>query len=205
MALINRPMYEQFAARHLAIKGPGALTTLEEGVMGVLPLDVMSDPLYWYPQGIRVFSNTVGQGAVSGQYSAIGLCLENPSEDVLCRIISIDLSEGSGSGAGFNALLFRCARTAFSSDPGIEGFSSDTRIAEGQPSKGILLNGNHASNPGQILGSYHTTGDPDFLGIDRIPLIVSPLQVIYVAMGAVNTTLYVTITWIEIPAYKAEL
>ena len=37
-------MYEHFGARHLAVKGPGAMTTLEEGVMGVLPLDMMADP-----------------------------------------------------------------------------------------------------------------------------------------------------------------
>ena len=205
MALIQRPMYEHFAARHLAVKGPGALTNIEDGVMGVLPLDVMSDPAYWYPQGIRVFSATAGQGGVAGQYASVGLSIENANEEVLCRIISIDLTEGAGSGAGWNALLYRCARSAYSSDPGVQGFSSDTRIAEAQPSKGILVNGNHAANPGQILGSYHTTGEPDFLGPNRIPLIVSPLQTIYIAMGAQNTTLYCNFTWIEIPAYKAEL
>jgi len=46
MALINRPMYEHFGARHLGVKGSGAMTTLEEGVMGVLPLDMSSDPIY---------------------------------------------------------------------------------------------------------------------------------------------------------------
>ena len=55
MALINRPIYEHFGARHLGVKGPGALTNLEEGVMGTLPLDLSSDPSYWYIQGFRTF------------------------------------------------------------------------------------------------------------------------------------------------------
>jgi len=68
MALINRPIYEHFGARHLGVKGPGALTQLEEGVMGVLPLDLSADPIYWNIQGIKMYMARVNQGAGGGGY-----------------------------------------------------------------------------------------------------------------------------------------
>ena len=205
MALINRPMYEHFGTRHLGVKGPGALTTLEEGVMGVLPLDVMSDPAYWFIQGIRSFSAVTGTVAAAGEFATLGLAIENTSSSTICRIISIDASSGSGSGGNFNAQLYRCLRTDFTSDPGVYGHGTDTRIPEGQPSDGILLNSTHASKPGVQLGDYHTAGDPDWFSKNRIPLIVSPGQCIYLADGTANQTLYTTFTWVEIPAYRAEL
>ena len=204
MALINRPMYEQFGARHLAVKGPGALTQLEEGVMGVLPLDLSSDFAYWHIQGFRTFSKNVFQAGVAGQFPAIGLSLEGTDDQWLSRIISIDVSQMAVP-AGSDIGLFRCARTAFSSDPGIIGTSTDTRVAEAQPSQSILLNGNHAANPGTQLGLYHTFGDPDWFSQNRIPLLVSPGEVIYIASPVAGGTLVCTWTWVEIPAYRAEL
>ena len=205
MALINRPMYEHFGARHLGVKGPGALTSLEEGVMGVLPLDVSSDPAYWYIQGIRMFSANVGQGGTAGNYTTVGLSIESASTQVLCRIINIDLSQGAGSGANWQPQVFRCARTAFSSDPGIYAYGTDTRIPEAQHSAGILLNGNHAARPGVRLGVWNTAGNPDALTSNTIPLVVSPEQCIYLTDSVTGTDIYTTFSWIEIPAYKAEL
>ena len=198
MALINRPMYEHFAARHLAVKGPGALTQIEEGVMGTLPLDMMSDPVYWFIQGIRIFSNSVNQAAVAGQYAMVGLSIETDSEDVLARIISIEIES-------FPCRIKRCARTAFSSDPGIRGAATDTRTPEAQESQAIILNGNSAAPPGAILNIYDAPGAPRSFQDTEIPLIVSPEQVIYVQHASLNTAMRVGITWAEIPAYKAEL
>ena len=198
-------MYEQFAARHLAVKGPGALTTIEEGVMGTLPLDLSSDFSYWYVQGFRIYSASVFQAAVAGEYAAIGVSLENTDDQWLSRIINIDVSSPSGSGAQWAGSVYRCARTAFSSDPGIYGYSTDTRIAEAQPSQSVIVNGNHAANPGVSLTQFDTQNDPDLLSENRIPLLVSPGQVIYVAHGTSNTYMRVSFCWVEIPAYRAEL
>jgi len=198
MALIQRGMYEQFAARHLAVKGPGALTNLEEGVMGTLPLDMSSDPVYWFVQGIRTFSSSVYQAGVAGQYSMVGLAIESASTEVLCRIISIEIENTP-------IYLMRCARTDFSSDPGIYGVGTDTRIAEAQDSQGIILNGNAAAPPGVNINTYDTPGAPRSIRDEDIPLIVSPEQCIYVHHASANTGVRVGFTWAEIPAYKAEL
>jgi hypothetical protein len=205
MALINRPMYEQFGARHLGVKGPGALTQLEEGVMGTLPLDLSSDFAYWYIQGFRTFAGSVFQAGVGSQYSSVGLSLEDVTDQWLARIISIDCSISSQSGAQWEGSIYRCARSAYSSDAGIEGHSTDTRVAEGQPSQSIIVNGNHASPPGTLLTEFDTANDPDILKSNRIPLLVSPGQVIYVQHNTVDTNFQVGICWVEIPAYKAEL
>jgi hypothetical protein len=204
MALINRPMYEHFGARHLGVKGPGALTNLEEGVMGVLPLDMSADPAYWYIQGIRVYSQSIFQAAVSSQYAACGLSIENTSDQWLTKIICIDFTTSSQYGNGTYDIN-RCARTAFSSDPGVYAYSTDTRISESQPSQTIMLNGNHAVNPGVELQKVDTRGDPDRLHWSEMPMIVSPGQCIYVASRDLNTAFRVGFMWAEIPAYKAEL
>jgi len=205
MAQINRPMYEEFGARHLAVKGPGALTQLEEGVMGTLPLDLSADFAYWHIQGFRTFSKNVTQAGVAGQFASVGLSLEDATDQWLSRVISIDVSEMATIGGGADVDIFRCARTAYSSDPGIEGTSTDTRVAEAQPSQSILVNGNHAANPGTQLGSYHTAGEPDWFSQNRIPLLVSPGEVIYISGNIAGGVMVCTWTWVEIPAYKAEL
>jgi hypothetical protein len=205
MALINRPMYEHFGARHLGVKGPGALTQLEEGVMGTLPLDLHADFAYWFIQGFRVYSASVFQAAVVGQSACIGISLENDDDEWLSRIINIDVSNVSGSGAQWAGRVLRCARSAFTSDPGIEGFSTDTRVPEAQPSQSIIVNGNHAVPPGVELTQFDTQNDPDILSEKRIPLLVSPGQVIYVAHGTANVYMRVSFVWVEIPAYRAEL
>jgi hypothetical protein len=205
MALINRPMYEHFGARHLGVKGQGAMTYLEEGVMGTLPLDLMSDFAYWYIQGFRTYAGSVSQTGAVGKYSAVGLSLENDNDQWLSRIINIDVTSPSGSGAQWSGTVNRCARTAFSSDPGIEGHATDTRVPETQPSQSIIVNGDHAALPGVELTQFDTQNDPDILGANRLPLLVSPGQVIYVAHSATATDVRVSLCWVEIPAYRAEL
>ena len=199
MAQMNRPMYEHFGARHLAVKGPGAMTSLEEGVMGVLPLDIMSDPVYWYIQGIRVFSALVYVAAGgAGNYGKAGLSLEDTNELILCKILSIDHSENAPVD------LYRVARTSFSSDPGIYGVGTDTRIPEGQDSQGIMISNNDNAFPGTRFASIYEDFKP-FITTHQVPMIVSPGQAIYLASQTANTALYTTFTWAEIPAYKAEL
>jgi hypothetical protein len=197
-AMINRPMYEAFAARHLAVKGIGAMTTLEEGVMGTLPLDMSSDPAYWYIQGIKTFGATksVGPGG-AGNYSKVGLSLESTEENVICRILSWDATNDYVN-------LYRCARTDFSSDPGVYGYSLDTRTPEVQNSKAIVISNDDAAFPGQALQTWYQPNIP-FIPWTVNPLILSPGQAFYMADNNANTSLTVSITWAEIPAYKAEL
>jgi hypothetical protein len=200
MALMNRPMYEHFAARHLAVKGPGALTSIEEGVMGTLPLDMSSDPTYWFIQGIRtymVYQNINAGGA--GTYAKAGLSIENASEEIITKILRIDISRDIT-----NAHIYRCARTSFSSDPGKYGHGTDTRIAEAQPSQTVSISNNSAAFPGTQLGYFHQDFIP-FMSTDQLPLIVSPGEAIYVATNTANAAFEVVFTWAEIPAYKAEL
>jgi len=201
MALINRPMYEAFGARHLAVKGPGALTQLEEGVMGVLPLDLSADPMYWSIQGIKIFSrdhHEVAGGA--GTFSKIGLSLENDDAKVICRILGVHIAlPDTATG---DIAIVRCARSAFSSDPGIQGFATDTRIAETEPAQAILLNAADALIPGTDIGR-RIIGRHENL-VDGMPLIVSAGQVIYFASSTTNVDLQLSICWVEIPAYKAE-
>ena len=200
MALINRPMYEQFGARHLGVKGPGSLTTLEEGVMGVLPLDLSSDPMYWYLQGIRIFSMDLNQAEDAAKYSQIGLSVETTSQQIIARILGVWITTpSSGSDVG----IFRVARSAFSSDPGIHGYSTDTRIAEGQDSQAIVINATQAAYPGTKLGRIEV-GVNQFLPME-MPLIVSPEQCIYFMNQTLNEALRLTLCWVEMPAYRAEL
>ena len=198
MALINRPMYEHFAARHLAVKGPGALTSIEEGVMGVLPMDMSSDPAYWYIQGIRTFgmTKTVGPGG-AGTYSKIGLSIENVTAPVITRILSWDATNDYVN-------LYRCARTDFSSDPGVYGHSLDTRVPEAQISESIIISNDDAAFPGQVLQTWYQPNIP-FIPWTMNPMVLSPGQCFYMADNNANTSLTVSITWVEIPAYKAEL
>ena len=201
MALINRPMYEQFGARHLGVKGPGALTQLEEGVMGTLPLDMSSDPAYWYIQGIRSFSGFVSEAAGgAGTYGKIGLSLEDASDPVLVRILGVWISAPSGTS---EIQIFRVARTSFSSDPGVYGYGTDTRIPEGQHSQAIMINSADGLAPGQRLATIEL-GLNQFLPYG-LPLIISPTQSIYFLDSTANETFEVTISWVEIPAYRAEL
>mgnify|MGYP003140352442 CR=1 FL=1 len=203
MALINRPIYEHFGARHLGVKGPGALTTLEEGVMGVLPLDLSSDPMYWYLQGIRTFAIRVNKAGGGGATMCnVGLSIEDPNELILTRILGIWVNEPY---ADQEVEIYRCARTAFSSDPGVYGYPTDTRVAEGQPSQTIAIsNNNGTATPGQLLCRWRQTTVYDPF-TNTVPLIISPTQAIYFHLDAANTRFDVNIVWVEIPAYKAEL
>jgi len=200
MALMNRPMYEHFAARHLAVKGPGALTAIEEGVMGTLPLDLMSDPMYWYIQGIKVYGAAVYQAGVAGEYTKVGLSLESEDDTKIVRILSWD--HWTNSGTDFK--IYRCARTAFSSDPGVYGYGMDTRIPEAQHSQAIVLNGNGAANPGVKLLEF--SDDVEAIGRQPyMPMIISPGQVIYMSNQTAAAHLTASMTWVEVDAYKAEL
>ena len=201
MALIQRGMYEQFAARHLAVKGSGALTNIEEGVMGVLPLDISSDPVYWFIQGIRTYSKHFYEAGVAGQKASVGLSLENEDATWLTRIIGIDVTLSSPA----TFTLRRCARTAYSSGPGVYGTGTDTRIPETQPSQTVGINGTHAVSPGTALQSYDTT-----LGVDQVlaastPLILSPGQCIVIEHETIAATISAAFSWVEIPAYRTEL
>ena len=204
MALINRPMYEHFGARHLGVKGPGALGQIEEGVMGVVPLDIAAPAMYWNLQGIRSFSAYHGKaGGGAGTYAKIGLSLENTDEETLAQILEISCDVGGGGSEIVNT--FRCLRTAFSSDPGVYGYGTDTRIPEAQHSQAILISNNLAANPGQQLCTDNDTYDEVYKWDRGSPLIISPGQAIYVKASAANVALEVCFKWLEIPAYKAEL
>jgi len=201
MALINRPMYEQFGARHLGVKGPGALTQLEEGVMGVLPLDLASPAAYWYIQGIRAFSTYHGIAAGgAGTYVKIGLSIETTNKAIIAQITEVAVSL-----SGSRVDTFRCARTAFSSDPGVYGYSVDTRAPEGQQSQAIIISNNDANQPGQQICQEENDFTEVYKWDRGSPLIVSPGQAIYFGTSTANKTMEVCLKWIELPAYKAEL
>jgi len=202
MALINRPMYEHFGARHLGVKGWGALTNLEEGVMGVLPLDMSADPAYWFIQGIRAFGQDkyVAAGG-AGTYAKVGLALEeqDPESPCIVKILSWVIAYPTA-----NINMKRVARTAFSSDPGEYGVAMDTRIPEAQPSQAVIISSNDNLVPGTQFASYDDVLNPT-LTTHQVPMIISPGQAIYCMTETANTAMKMTITWAEIPAYQAEL
>ena len=198
MALINRPMYEHLAARHLAVKGPGALTTLEEGVMGTLPLDLSSSPPYWFLQGFRVFAINASSTAATGRYAKVAL---HPpaNKEIICFIQHIDVRIGSDTIG-----VWRASRTDITADTTNHGKGTDTRIPEDQDSQSEVLGSDETPGlPGELLFTFHA-GDQITVG-EGIPLIVSPGKVIYIANHSSATELICNICWIEIPAYKAEL
>ena len=191
-------MYEQFAARHLAVKGPGALTNIEDGVMGTLPLDMSSDPSYWYLQGIRAFAARMYVGAGgAGTYSKIGLAIENASAKVIVKILrwTTDAEE---------VQLFRVARADFASDPGHHGTGTDTRIPLAQNSEAIIISSDDNTSPGTLIGQFDLTTQP-FLQTNDVPLVLSPGEAFYIRPSASNSSALQNIFWAEIPAYKAEL
>jgi hypothetical protein len=197
---MNRPMYEHFAARHLAVKGPGALTSIEEGVMGTLPLDMSSDPAYWFIQGIHTFAVHITTSAVAGQYSKVGLSIENASEQVLGKILGVFVRTPTTGAVG----IWRCARTAFSSDPGVYGVGTDTRIAEARPSVAIGISQEAASaGSGTKMGEFNLNTEQ--LIPSNMPLIFSPEQCITFNNQTANQAIEATLIWAEIPAYKGEL
>ena len=200
MALINRPIYEHFGARHLGVKGPGALTNLEEGVMGTLPLDLSSDPSYWYIQGFRPFGGYKVVSAAAASYGMVGLSVESSNAEFFCRILGAHIIESTSGDVNIK----RCARGDFSTDPGVIGYSLDTRVPQTQESQATILNNADSAQPGVSLGrvARETMAQP---WIFDMPLIVSPGQVIYFADVNQNTDFGISITWVEVPAYKAEL
>ena len=201
MALINRPMYEHFGARHLGVKGPGALTNLEEGVMGVLPLDLSSDPMYWYIQGIRSYSGIVNEPAGgAGNYGKIGLSVETNDQKILARILGVWINSPTATS---QIGIRRVARTSFSSDPGIRGHGTDTRIPENQDSQAIMINSSDNTYPGTNLGIIRV-GVNQFVPFE-MPLVVSPTQAIYFIDWTANEEFELTMQWVEMPAYSGEL
>ncbi len=203
MALINRPMYEHFAARHLAVKGPGAMTTLEEGVMGVLPLDMSADPAYWYIQGIRMYMGfTAVAAGGAGTYAKIGLSIEDADDEIITRIIGIWTYDPISAQ---DITMYRCARAAFNSDAGVYGYSTDTRVAEAQHSQSVIISNNAAATPGTQLGAFITGPDLDSFGQSNLLPVISPLESVYFSRVTANAGLRMTFAWAEIPAYKAEL
>ena len=115
MALIQRGMYEQFAARHLAVKGPGALTNLEEGVMGTLPMDLSSSPPYWFLQGFRTFSGNPTASAAAGRYAKVAL---HPpaNKEILCYVIHLGARMDSDTIG-----VYRAQRTDITADATTHG------------------------------------------------------------------------------------
>ena len=200
MALINRPMYEHFGARHLGVKGPGAMTTLEEGVMGILPLDMSSDPAYWFIQGIRAFGQDkyVAAGG-AGTHTKVGLSIEDTSAEILIKILMINIIYPNA-----NVNVNRCARTAFSSDPGEYGVGTDTRIPEAQPSEGVIISSNDNTQPGSTMAGLDNVLNPS-MDTNQLPLIISPGESIYLFSETANTAMKAGFIWAEIPAYRAEL
>jgi hypothetical protein len=200
MALINRPMYEHFGARHLGVKGPGAMTTLEEGVMGILPLDMSSDPAYWFIQGIRTFGQDkyVAAGG-AGNHGKVGISIEDTSAEILIKILMIVIVYPNA-----NVAVNRCTRTAFSSDPGEYGVGTDTRIPEAQPSEGVIISSNDNTQPGSTMFSLDNVLNPS-MDTNQVPLIISPGESIYLFSETADTAMKVGFIWSEIPAYKAEL
>jgi hypothetical protein len=199
-ALINRPMYEHFAARHLAVKGPGAMTTLEEGVMGVLPMDMSSDPAYWFIQGIRVFSKRVSKTGSGSNIAKVGLSIEDAASTVLATILGVFIFDPASP---FFIDAYRVARTSFSSDPGVYGVSTDTRTPEAQPSDAVCISAVDTATPGTLWGRFQVD---DWHQISpTIPMIVKPTEAIYFTNPTTGNDLELTIVWAEIPAYKAEL
>ena len=195
---MNRPMYEHFAARHLAVKGPGALTSIEEGVMGVLPLDMSSDPAYWHIQGINAFSARVDRPAGgAGTYAKLGLSIEVESTSIIARVLKVWVTTPT---ALTNIGVRRCARTAFSSEPGVYGHGIDTRIPESRTSQAVMISSNDNTAPGTFLGGWNN----QHLPLDEA-YIISPTECIYFMNHTADAAMELTMIWAEIPAYKAEL
>ena len=198
MALIQRGMYEQYAARHLAVKGPGALTNIEDGVMGVLPLDSSSPNEYWFIQGINTFSFHTTKNANAGNYSCIGLHVQ-ASRPLLC--IPHTLTENTT-----NAFkIGRCTTSQFTGmDPQQVGVGIDTRIASARDSRTYVAKTHIAAYPGQIV--YKANGSNDPIDLKQMfPCVVSPGEIIYVAGDVANTEVSCSWVWSEQDAYKAEL
>lgn len=205
MALIQRGLYEQFAARHLGVKGPGALTSLEEGVMGTLPLDLSSDPMYWYLQGIRCFSTFKSQAAGAGSYSKIGIA-NTTTSNKLIRVLNWNPFVGTAPGTNLLFELHRCARTSIThtGTPGLKGVSTDTRISETQDSTADVIISQDSSLPGTLLWQMDPDNPAEVLGA-AFPLILSPGEVFYTSPYNANLAHHTAIAWLEIDAYKAEL
>lgn len=205
MAMINRPMYEHFAARHLAVKGPGALTQLEEGVFGNLPLDLSSDPSYWFIQGIRTYSTYQAQAAGAGLYSKIGI--GNPANSgILIRILAWNPFVALAPSTNVLFSVQRCARgdITHSGTPGLYGYGTDTRINIDQPSKGEVIIAQDNTQPGQYLWAMDSDNAAEILG-QTWPIVISPGEVVYVNPYYSGVAIQTSIAWVEVPAYKAEL
>ena len=205
MALINRPMYEAFGARHLGVKGPGALTNLEEGVMGTLPLDLSADPAYWFIQGFRTYATYQTQAAGAGNYSKIGIA--NPANSQhLIRILAWNPFVALAPATNVLFSVQRCARTAIthSGTPGLAGYGTDTRIAEGQPSQADVIIAQDNTQPGQYLWAMDSDNSSEILG-QTWPIVISPGEVVYTNPYYSGVAQHVSIAWVEVPAYKAEL
>ena len=168
--------------------------------MGTLPLDLSSDPMYWNIQGIRTFAAEVNQaGGGAGTYAKIGLSIQGTNKLTVARILGVWITLPT---SGSDVLIYRVAEGSYTSDPGIYGYGTDTRIPEAQTSQAIMINSTDNTLPGTRLGRI-TVGLNQYLPTE-LPLIVNPGQAIYFLNGTATATLQLMLAWVEIPAYRAE-
>jgi len=70
MARLNYPAAEHLSSQVLGVKGVGALTEIEENLVGVFPVDRECTAVeFWAPQRIPRYSVYAGIAAQAGQYS----------------------------------------------------------------------------------------------------------------------------------------
>lgn len=84
MSRLNVGRYEQMAARAFDVKGPGALTEIEDSIFGTLALDEDSPLPYRFLQGIREYAGGDAQAAVAAQYSWIQFWNPQDSSRLIC-------------------------------------------------------------------------------------------------------------------------
>lgn len=125
MASINTDRYESLAARGLGVKGPGALTSIEDGVFGTLPLDTRAPVEHHSIQRIFHYIVRANFAAVAAEFGQ--LQVGNLQSDALVVVDSFAF--GTPHAGDILAASIDRGQTAFNGQlGGTLAIAQDTRI-----------------------------------------------------------------------------
>lgn len=194
MSRLNVGRFERLASLAFNIKGPGALTELEDSIFGTLELDANGPLEYGLPQQIARYGLDLFQAAVAGEFTY--LSLNNPVGSNVLAVVELIAPSSA------QALIHMTRGQPpgiFTVGP-IAGDPLDTRLQNTVPSRVSMWTG---TDPAAAFGTRIFS----LIGTDplTLPIVLAPDGTLTVRANAVNTGMSCSLIWRERPAEPGEL
>lgn len=209
MPTIQRPLYEGFSSRHLAVKGVGAMAEVADEVLGVIQLDRIAKQENWWTQRIQGFARGFESNVTSSSHYA-WWGLNNPDgSGVLCTILSFH-NRDQGTGTTNNVKVYQINRADPTASPYSFSAVSGTGVSTDTRGNGIrslcrpITRSSTDSSWGDKMYDWHGSVDP-FSCESILPLVIAPNSSFVFRPQDTNDNQNVSMCWVEIPAYSAEL